>query len=172
MRSPEWWEVQGEQWKFQPEPRPFQPGDKVVCINAKPDKELTGARRWGDWEGGATAGPNALVAYPRLPAEGNLYVVREVSGPEVFLVGIAAQRDAGPCVFWKREAGFAASRFMLFSEYRRQQAWLNRHGFYAQKKQMEAYEQEMDCYNKDGSLSAKGKKKYPEAAEDIKGVEP
>ena len=160
MKEPQWWEVQGEQWKFQPEPPRFQPGDKVVCIDASPKK--TPWRSWHD-RGDAPAG--ALLIYPRAMSEGEVYVVREVTAAGIKLVGMTAGKFLDP-----DEWSFSHEHFVSLEEYRRQKAHEKRHGFWAIMKEMEAYEKEMDCYNKDGSLSVRGKKKL--ASQNKKEVEP
>ena len=160
MKEPQWWEEQGEQWKFQPEPR-FQPGDKVVCIDASP----RGSKAWSSWTDRICAPVGALLIYPRKLREGEVYVVRELTATGVLLVGVTAGK-----ILDRVEWSFAHEHFVSLEEYRRQKAHEKRHGFWAIMKEMEAYEKEMDCYNKDGSLSVRGKKKL--ASQNKKEVEP
>ncbi len=159
--DPQWWEVQGEQWKFQPEPR-FQPGDKVVCIDVSPRE----AKVWCDWDVRPLAPATALLFYPHVLREGEVYVVRELTATGIKLVGVTAGKILDP-----DEWGFTYDRFVLLEEYRRQKAHEKRHGFWAIMKEMEAYEKDMDCYNKDGSLNTKGKKRLM-ASQNKKEVEP
>ncbi len=141
MRKPEWWETQGEEWKFQnPEPS-FKPGDKVVCI-----KSLRDAVAWGDRH---VAQASTLIVYPRLLLYGEVYVVREVRDDAVRLVGVLVGKKCDPEEWWIKQ-----ENFILLSEYREERARIRNEGFWERAKKMEAYEREMNRYKDDGTLKA------------------
>ena len=157
MSQPDWWETLGEEWKFQPEPPRFAPGDKVVCVNASLTHELKNACAWWNRVGAPSDSP---LVYPDLLEGGKLYVIRSVEGDRVFLTGIVAGRPL------RAEIGFDETRFMHLSEYREAVARIRKRLFHSIMEEMDAYRKEVEKTPWGDNPPRRGRKKKTQKKEE------